>query len=496
MGHPAIVGHSRPGRSSGRLFLRGCASSVADDTFVAAYEGMTAMAQSAEQVSEGVKRVVIVGGGFAGLHCARKVAANPNVQVTLLDKNNYQQFQPLLYQVATALLAPSNIAFNLRVTVRNYPNIDVRLAEAVSIDLKSRAVQTADGGHYQGDFLVLAAGSQANFFGTPGAEQYSYPLYSLRDAERLRSRVLAMLESAHRDPSLVEKGALNFVIVGAGPTGTETAGAFADVVHGWKDKTSRAKVYNDLAFARAQVFLVDGGHAVLSAFSPSAQAYAAQKLTARGVQIRLGTRVEEAGDGHVTLTDGTRIPTQTVIWAGGLRASSVSGNLGIQSGHGGRIDVEPDLTVPGFRGVYALGDFANIAGEDGRPLPQLGSVAEQSGKWCAKNILLDIAGQPRLPFEYFDKGIMAMIGRNAAVAEVGKDRHELEGVIAFAAWLGVHAALLASTRAKIEAFMEWAWAYFGGPLDKVILDRPKELQVNWNDDGEERPVESPDKKGQ
>ena len=440
------------------------------------------MTQSAEQGPDGVKHIVIVGGGFAGLQCARKVAANPNVRVTLLDKNNYQQFQPLLYQVATAILAPNNIAFNLRQALKKYPNVDIRLTEAASVDLKSRTVQTSHGESYQGDFLVLAAGSQANFFGTPGAEQYSYPLYSLHDAEQLRSRVLAMLESADKDQTLIDKGALNFVIVGAGPTGTEMAGAFADLVHGWKRREGHARIYKDLSFERTQIFLVDAGHAVLSAFSPSAQDYAAKKLAGRGVQIRLGTRVKETGNGHVTLSDGTRILTHTVIWAGGLKASSLSSNIGIGTGHGGRIDVQGDLTVPGFTGVYALGDFANIAGEDGQPLPQLGSVAEQSGSWCARNILLDIAGKPRMPFRYFDKGIMAMIGRNAAVAEVGKHRHELEGAVAFAAWLGVHAALLSSTRAKVGAFMEWAWTYFGRSLDSVILDRPEELQINWNDE--------------
>src|SRR5215471_1019579 len=233
---------------------------------MAAREATTAMAQSAEQSPKGVKHIIIVGGGFAGVNCAHRVAKNPDVRVTLFDKNNYQQFQPLLYQVASALLDPSNIAFNLRAGAKKYPNIDVRLAEVVSVDLTSRTVQTADGGRYQGDFLVLAAGSQANFFGTPGAEQNTYPLYCLQDAERLRSRVLAMLESAHRDQTLLEKGALNFVIVGAGPTGTEMAGAFADVVNGWKSKKGRAKVYKDLAFEQAQIFLVDGGHAVLNAF--------------------------------------------------------------------------------------------------------------------------------------------------------------------------------------------------------------------------------------
>jgi NADH dehydrogenase len=209
-------------------------------------------------------------------------------------------------------------------------------------------------------------------------------------------------------------------------------------------------------------------------------------LEERGVQIRLGTRVKEVGSGHVVLSDGTRISTHTVIWAGGLKAASLSDNLGVKTGHGGRIDVEADLTVPGFTGVYALGDFANIADKDGRPLPQLASVAEQAGKWSARNILSDIAGKPREAFHYFDKGIMAMIGRNSAVAEVGEHRHELQGAIAFAAWLGVHAALLSSTRAKIEAFLEWAWEYFGGGHGDAVLDRAEELQINWNDDREER----------
>jgi NADH:ubiquinone reductase (H+-translocating) len=440
------------------------------------------MSDPAGKQANGAKHVVIVGGGFAGLHCARKVAANSNVTVTLLDKNDYQQFQPLLYQVATSLLDPGNIAFNLRIALRKHANVDVKLSEAASADLSTRTVETADGKKYQGDYLVLAAGSQANFFSTPGAEQHAYPLYSLHDAERLRSRTLAMLELTDRDPSLVEKGSLNFVIVGGGATGTEMAGAFGDLLQVWWRKKASSRPYKDLPGEKTQIFLVDGGGAVLNGFSSAAQSYAARMLTERGVQLRLGTRVEEVGSGHVTLTDGTRIPTHTVIWAGGLKASKVSNNLGMKTGHGGRIDVQADLSVSGFPGVYAVGDFANITDEDGKPLPQLASVAEQSGKWCAKNILADVEGKPRRKFRYLDKGIMAMIGRNAAVAEVGKHRHELEGAIAFAAWLGVHATLLSTMRAKMEAFTEWAWWYFGGTHDDVLLDRPEELQVNWNED--------------
>ena len=354
------------------------------------------------------------------------------------------------------------------------------MTEIVSVDLNTRSATNTEGQTYQGDFLVLAAGAQANFFGTPGADKHSYPLYSLRDAEALRSRIIAVFEAADRDPSLIEKGALNFVIVGAGATGTEMSGAFGDAFqHVLRERFRCGRL------ARTGL-LVDGGHAVLHGFSPESQSYAAKMLEERGVQTRLGTTVKEVGAGHVTLSDGSRIDTQVVIWAGGLKASSLSDRLGIETGKGGRVDVEPDLTVRGFPGVYALGDFANIAGGVDQPLPQLASVAEQSGKWCAKNILADIAGEPRKPFAYFDKGIMAMIGRNSGVAEMGKHRHELKGTLAFTAWLGVHAALLSTTQAKIEAFVEWAWDYFGAAHGDAILDRVEKGRINWNDDEEPR----------
>jgi NADH:ubiquinone reductase (H+-translocating) len=426
-----------------------------------------------------MKHVVIVGGGFAGLNCARKLASHPNIQITLIDKNNFQQFQPLLYQVATAVLAPSNAAFSLRDVLQRHSNVDVKLGEVVAVDPKARTAETAEGQKYQGDYLVLAAGSQANFFGTPGAEKHTYPLYSLRDAELLRSRILAVLESADRDPSLIAKGALNFVIVGAGPTGAEMSGTLGGMTQRmFKD------LYKDLDLSKAQIFLVDHGHSVLTAFSQKSQEYASRVLKQRGVQIRLGTGAKEVASDHVLLSDGTKILTRTVIWAGGLKASLLSSNVGVAPGHGGRIDVQPDFSVKDFPGVYALGDFANIAGADGQPLPQLASVAEQSGKWCAKNIAAVIAGEAAEPFRYLDKGIMAMIGRNAAVAEVGEHRHELQGPVAFAAWLGVHAALLTTARAKIETFVEWGWDYFGKEHADPVLDRMSQANINWNADDE------------
>jgi NADH:ubiquinone reductase (H+-translocating) len=428
-----------------------------------------------------MKHVLIVGGGFAGLNCARQLAAHADVRITLIDKNNFQQFQPLLYQVATAALAPSNAAFSLRNVLHAHSNVDVKLGEVVSIDLQARIAKTAEGQVYQGDYLVLAAGSQANFFGTPGADQHTYPLYSLHDAELLRSRILAVLESADRDPSLIAKGALNFVIVGAGPTGAEMAGTLGDMT-----QRMLKYVYKDLDLSKAQIFLVNHGPSVLGTFSQKSQEYAARMLEQRGVKLCMRTGAKEVTSGHVLLSDGTRIPTHTVIWAGGLKASSLSANLGVVPGHGGRIDVQADLSVKGFPGVYALGDFANITGADGKPLPQLASVAEQSGKRCAKNVAAAIAGKPGEDFHYLDKGIMAMIGRDAAVAEIGAERHELQGPIAFAAWLGVHVALLTTARAKIETFVDWGWDFFRKVHADPILDRTSQVNIDWSADEDEK----------
>jgi len=440
-----------------------------------------------------MKSVVIVGGGFAGLSCARELARSNHLHITLIDKNNYQQFQPLLYQVATAALAPSNVAFNLRNLFRRHSNVDIKMAEVVSVDLNTRTAVTVGGQKYQGDFLVLAAGSEANFFGTPGADKCTYPLYSLRDAEVLRSRIIAVLESADRDPALIDKGALNFVIVGAGPTGVEMAGAFGDAAQ----VLEKEKRFKDLAADQAQIVLVDHSQSVLNAFSEKSRLYAKEALRSRGVQLRLGTSVQEVAADHVVLSDGSRIKTRTVIWAGGLKASALSANLGLKPGRGGRIDVQPDLTVSGFEGVYALGDFANIT-EAGNPLPQLASVAEQCGKWCAMNIALDLEHKPRKSFRYLDKGIMAMIGRNAAIAEVGAGRRPIHGFVAFISWLGVHVALLTSTRAKIEALIEWAWDYFGRNRSNPILDRIEETDIDWNSGNEEMQastdIEGPERK--
>jgi len=419
--------------------------------------------------------VVIVGGGFAGLACARKLAKSDDVRVTLLDKNNYHQFLPLLYQLATSQLATGDVATSIRQSLGGHTNVDVKMVEVTAVDPKTRTVTTREGQSYQGDFLVLAAGSQANFFGTKGAEQNAFPLYSIKEAQQLRSRILSVFEDADRDPTLVEKGALNFVVVGGGPTGTEISGALADMIN-----LTMPAEYRDLALKHARVYLIDHGHALLGAFPVKAHDYAARVLQQRGVQLRMGIGVKEVAPDRVLLSDGTSIQTRTTVWAGGLKASPLAANAGLPQGHGGRIDVKPDFTVDGFPGVYVLGDFANIPGPDKLALPQLGSVAQQGGEWTAKNILAEIAGGARTPFHYHDKGIMAMIGRNSAVAAIGKKRHELDGPIAFAAWLGVHALLMSGVRERVEAFIDWAWNYFSKSVPIQVLDRNDEERIDWD----------------
>jgi NADH dehydrogenase len=246
--------------------------------------------------------------------------------------------------------------------------------------------------------------------------------------------------------------------------------------------------YHDLAVEAAQVHLVDHGHALLAAFSDRAHDYASKVLARKGVRMHMGVAVTEVAPDHVTLSDGTTILTRCVVWGGGVKAPDLAGTTGLPQGRGGRIHASHDLTVDGADGIYVIGDVASIPGPDGNPHPQLGSVALQSGEWAAENILADFAGKPRKPFHYHDKGIMAMIGRGAAVAEVGAHRHELHGVIAFSAWLGVHAALMTGVRNRIDAFVNWGWDYFSTTRGPQLLDRSQAPRIDW-DDGEDQPAD-------
>ncbi|HEY4825783.1 MAG TPA: NAD(P)/FAD-dependent oxidoreductase [Solirubrobacteraceae bacterium] len=421
--------------------------------------------------------VVIVGGGFAGLGCAQRLAEHDDVRVTLIDRNNYHQFQPLLYQVATSQIAGSNIAHSLREVFADQENVDVRLADVTAVDPTNRTVTAADGGTWTADALVLAAGSQPNFFHTPGAAENTFPLYSLDNATRLRSRILGLLEQVDRDPALIDRGALNFVIVGGGPTGVEVAGALADMM-----ELTVPTEYRNFDAGAARIHLLDYGDTLLRAFSDDAHSYVSKVLQERKVELNLGTGVKEVGPGHALLSDGTVVPTRCVVWGGGITGAPVAAEGGFTVGRGGRVDVQPDLTLAGSPRVYVVGDIANIPGPGDEALPQLGSVAAQTGKWAADNIRAEFDGKPRKDFVYKDKGIMAMIGRGAAIAEVGKRHHEVHGQLAHMAWLGVHGSLMTGTRDKIEALVDWSWERFSKTGGPHVLDRGDAATIDWDDD--------------
>ena len=418
-------------------------------------------------------RVVIVGGGFAGVACARKLASTKGVSVTLIDKNDYHQFQPLLYQVATSMLSAGDIAYPLRKIAAEYEDFDTKRGEVVAIDPVSKTVTTRRGEKYAGEYLVLAAGSQPNFFGTPGAE-HAFPLYSMDDADRLKTRIIQAFEESDTNPRLVDQGALDFVIVGGGPTGVEVAGALSEMIH-----TTMLHEFPELA-QRARVHLVDHGTELLKMFFDKGHAYAARVLEKDGVDLRLGVGVKAIGPGHVELSDGSTINTRCVVWGGGLMAAPVAGASGLPQGRGGRVDVGPDFSVAGFPGVFVIGDIANIPSKDGKTYPQLGSVALQSGGSAANTILADIKGETPKPFKYLDKGTMAMIGRGAAIAQV--KGIELHGKLAFAAWLGVHAALMAGGSNRVDAFRSWASDYFGKDRAPEVLDRSGAPRMVWEED--------------
>ncbi len=419
--------------------------------------------------------VVVVGGGFAGVGCATELAKH-DVAVTLLDRNNYHQFQPLLYQVATAELAVIDVARPLRGIFAHRPSVTVKQAEVASVDVERRSVTTARGETYTGDFLVLAAGSMPNFFGVPGADEHAFPLYSVADANRLRSRLFETFEDAEADAARIDQGALNVVVVGAGPTGVETAGAVADLVNHVMPER-----YRDLDVTRTNIYLVDHGSVVLGAFSEKAHRYAAGRLEELGVTLLLQTGVKSVTADRVVLDDGSEILTRTVVWAGGIKPPALVADSGLPTGAGGRLDAQPDLTAEGHPRVYPIGDMANMTDRKGDAMPQLGSVALQAGRWAARNILADLDGQDREPFKYHDKGIMAMIGTGSAVAEVGPRHHELHGVVAFSAWLGVHAWLMSGVRQRVDAFVSWAWDFLGSSRDDAVID-PDVAVIDWGDD--------------
>ena len=413
--------------------------------------------------------VAIVGAGFSGLGVAEQLDHVP-VEVTLIDQHNYHTFQPLLYQVATSLLNAEDIGAPVRSLFRHQANVTFRMATVTGVDVPSHTIQFEDGNQISYDYLVLAGGTTVNYFNTPGAAEHAFPLYTLMHAVTLRNRILERFEAADRDPALIADGALNFVIVGAGPTGVETAGALADLFYNLLPRD-----YHQLATDKARVIMVERGKEVLAPFQDNLRAYAQAALEQRRVEVRLGEAVAEVGPTFVRLQSGEEIKAHTLIWAAGVRANPLADRLGLPQGRGGRIQLHPDLSVPDHPEIFVVGDMGEVA-SDGKVLPQLGSVAMQSGEHVGRQIARRLHGEPGQPFKYWDKGFMATIGRGAAVVELPNKR-TLHGPLAYFAWLGVHLALLSGMRNRIETLWNWGWSALTHDRAARIIMDPKGDEV-------------------
>lgn len=413
------------------------------------------------------RRVVIVGAGFGGLECA-KALANKAVDVTLIDRNNYHLFTPLLYQVASSLLNPSDIAHPVRRVLRRARNVHCLVGEVVRGDLKAKALTLADGTTLPYDDLVLATGSTSNYFGMASVEQSSHGLKDLPEALELRNHVLGCFEAAVRESDPARRATwMTFLVIGAGPTGVEYAGALSELV-----RLVLAKDFRELDMRQVRIILVEGQDRVLPVFPASLGKAAQRELEGKGIDVRLGARVTAATTDSVTLAGGERIAAATLVWAAGVKASALPATLGIATGKAGRIQVDPFLRAPGTDGVWAIGDIAAAHDKDGE-IPMLSAPAMQEGRWVARNILRGVRGQQAEPFRYWNKGIMATIGRNAAVALVGPVK--LKGLIGWLAWLGLHLFYLIGFRNRLVVLLDWGWDYFR-------YDRPIRLITRANAD--------------
>ena len=395
-------------------------------------------------------RVVIVGGGFGGLYAAQALG-KARVQITLVDRRNHHLFQPLLYQVATAALSPANIAVALRRVLRGQENVEVVLGEATRLDLKVRKVLLRAGA-LDYDYLVIATGATHSYFGHGEWEAFAPGLKTLEDAVEIRRRVLLAYELAEREPDSARRTALlTFVVVGAGPTGVELAGALAEIA-----RHVLARDFRHIDPASARVVLVEAGPRVLPAFAPVLSAAAQRRLERMGVQVLLGRPVT-AIDAHGVSMGAERIVSSCVLWGAGVQASPLATTLGVPLDRAGRVLVEPDLSVPGAPNAFVIGDLAAAKAPDGKPVPGVAPAAIQGGRHVARSIERLLRGEKTQPFRYQDKGSLATIGRAAAVAEIG--RLKTEGFFAWLVWLLVHILTLIGFRNRFIVLAEWAAIY-------------------------------------
>ena len=399
-----------------------------------------------------MRHIVIVGGGFAGLYTARGLA-NADVRLTIVDRHNYHLFQPLLYQVAMAALNPSDIAAPIRSILRHQKNATVLLGEVTAVDVNARRVTLADGDTLSYDHLVLATGATHSYFGHPEWERIAPGLKTIDDALEIRRRVLLAFESAERETDAeVQKALLTFVVIGAGPTGVELAGALSEIA-----RQSMTRDFRRIRPENARVILVEGRERVLPPYPPSLSESAQKQLERLGVEVVTDAVVTAMNDQEVRIGDRI-IPTRTVLWGAGVQASPIAKSLGVPLDRAGRVLVEPDLTIPGHPEIFVLGDLAAVRQADGSYVPGVAPAAIQGGQHTARNLERALGGQPLRPFRYRDKGSLATIGRAAAVADFGRIR--FGGFFAWMAWLLIHILFLIGFRNRFLVITQWAWAYF------------------------------------
>ena len=406
-------------------------------------------------------RVVIVGAGFGGLWAARTMAGSP-ADVLLFDRSNFHTFLPLLYQVAAAELDAEDIAYPVRSILRKLPGIRFAMAEVTRVDLASQIVESARlVTRY--DFLIVATGSTSHFWGVPGAAQHAFALKTLEQGIALRNHILSRFERAAHEPDADRRRQLlTFVIVGGGPTGVEFAGALAELIH--KPLT---KDFPRVNFGKVPVVLVEAGDSLLPSLPEPLRAYTLARLRKMGIEVRLKTMVSRITREDAHLKDGTVIPTETVVWTAGVRGEPMAQMWGLPAASKGRVTVLPTLQLPGHPEVYVVGDLASIE-DGGHPLPMTAPVAIQQGVAAARNITRRMAGSEPVAFRYRDRGTMVAIGRNAAVANLG--RWSSTGLLAWALWLSVHLFNLIGFRNRLMVLINWAWAYlFSDPAVRLIL---------------------------
>ena len=406
--------------------------------------------------------VLIVGGGFGGLEVARGLVGK-NVRVTIVDRHNFHTFLPLLYQVATAMLEPAEVAYPIRTVFGRADNVRFRHGHVRHVDHDRRVVVLGDGAEIAYDQLVVATGATAAFFGIPGASQYAIPLYSLADARRLRNRLLSALEHADALADTAPIG-LNFVVVGGGPTGVEISGALSELI-----KTVIRRDGLKLDPTRVRVILVDLAPRLLTPFPEKASAYALRALERMGIEVQFGRSVVEVDERAIRFADGERLRVAAVIWAAGVTADgTLATDVQDGAGPGGRVRVTEFLQIADRPNSWAVGDSAAIPNGSGAYYPQLAPVAMQSGRHVALQIVRQLEGKPALPFKFHNKGIMATIGRHAAVATLPRG-FTIKGTLGWLAWLGLHLWYLVGFRNKLRVLINWTWRYFDWPSGPRLI---------------------------